>query len=36
MEAACGKAPKAVFAFHAPKIKAGEFSSQVEAFISRL
>ena len=36
MEEVCGRAPKAVFAFHAPKIRANEFLPQVEEFISRL
>jgi NAD(P)H-dependent FMN reductase len=36
MEAACGRAPKAVCAFHAPVIRAGEFLPQVQAFVSRL
>lgn len=36
MEKACGKAPAATFAFHAPKIKADEFTPQVEAFVAQL
>jgi flavodoxin len=36
MEEACGRAPKALFAFHAPKIRANEFLPQVEEFIARL
>jgi flavodoxin len=36
MEEVCGRAPKAVFAFHAPKIRANEFLPQVEEFIASL
>jgi menaquinone-dependent protoporphyrinogen IX oxidase len=36
MEEACGKAPRAVFAFHAPKVKEGKFGPQVEEFVARL
>jgi len=36
MEEACGKAPRAVFAFHAPKVRVGEFGPQVEEFIAKL
>ena len=36
MEAVCGKSPKAVRAFHAPEIRAGEFRPQVEEFIAGL
>ena len=34
-EEVCGKAPQAVFPFHAPKVQAGEFLPQVEVFVSR-
>jgi flavodoxin len=36
LEEACGKTPCTSFPFHAPKIRADEFHSQVEAFIGRL
>ena len=36
MEALCTKSPEAVFAFHAPRLRAGEFRPQVDAFISGL
>jgi hypothetical protein len=36
MEGKVGKAPRAVFPFHAPKIKAGEFGPQVEEFVAKL
>ena len=36
LEEACGKTPCMSFPFHAPKVRADEFHSQVEAFIGRL
>jgi hypothetical protein len=36
LEEICGKAPRAVSAFHAPKVKAGEFLPQVEEFVAGL
>jgi flavodoxin len=36
LEGICGKAPRAVCAFHAPKVKAGEFLPQVEEFVAGL
>jgi menaquinone-dependent protoporphyrinogen IX oxidase len=36
MEEVCGRAPKAVFAFHAPKVRANEFLPQVEEFIASM
>lgn len=36
LEEACGQAPRTSFPFHAPKIRADEFHSQVEAFIASL
>jgi len=36
MEEACGEAPRAVHAFHAPQVKSDEFLPQVEEFIARL
>jgi flavodoxin len=36
MEEAYGKPPQAMFAFHAPQVKSGEFLPQVEEFIARL
>ena len=36
MEETAGKAPRAVFPFHAPKVKEGEFGPQVEEFVAKL
>lgn len=36
MEEVCGKAPRAVHAFHAPQVKSGEFLPQVQEFIAGL
>lgn len=36
MEERVGKAPRAVFPFHAPKVKEGEFGPQVEQFVAKL
>jgi flavodoxin len=36
LEEACGQSPRTSFPFHAPKIRADEFHSQVEAFIATL
>jgi menaquinone-dependent protoporphyrinogen IX oxidase len=36
MEEVCGRAPKAVLAFHAPKVRANEFLPQVEEFIASM
>jgi hypothetical protein len=36
LEEICGKVPRAVSAFHAPKVKAGEFLPRVEEFVAGL
>ena len=36
LEEICGRAPRAVCAFHAPRVKAGEFLPQVEEFVAGL
>ena len=36
MEEVCGRPPRAVSAFHAPMVMAGEFDSQVDEFVSAL
>jgi len=36
LEGVCGKAPRAVCAFHAPQVRSGEFLPQVEEFVAVL
>jgi len=36
LQQTCGKTPKVTYPFHAPKILAGEFMPQVEAFVAKL
>jgi flavodoxin len=36
LERICGKAPRAVSAFHAPQVRSGEFLPQVEEFVAGL